>query len=176
MYPRIWSKFPREALPERFGEHLASIRVEAGLSQSGLAAACGTTRETIYRVENGRRPSSRVAFAMIRALGIEAVRPVPGWTEPADAELPCHSARIRHRRRKLGLTLMDVAKATGVTVATLSRFECETALPKKLLEVSRTAKGEVEARIISEELAWVLGFPSAEALDNYCMASDLADG
>lgn len=178
---RIWTKFPRSALPERFGTVLADARIAAGLTQSALAAACGTTRETIYRIERHRSgkkpryPSSRVVFAIATALGIDPGTIIEGWPEAAEAELPGYSARIRHRRRRLRLTLAAVAKATGVTAATLSRFECETALPRKLLELTRDEIGNVVVRIVSDELAVILGFSDAAALDDYCNAPDLDD-
>lgn len=170
------SKFPRSVLPGGIGKVLRARRLSAGLSSADLARAIGTRRETVYRIEKGYGlPSSRVVFAIAKILGIELESLGLGWHEPADAALPCYGARIRHRRRWLKLTLSDVSAATGVSISMLSRFECEQSLPTKLLKIKRAANGEIACRLISRDLAKILGFKNALELDEYCNFDEVLD-
>jgi len=168
------SKFPRSVLPDGIGETLRARRRSAGLSSTDLATAIGARRETVRRIETGHElPSSRVLFAIAKVLDFEVTDLVPGWHEPADAELPCYGPRIRHRRRQLGLTLAEVAARVDLTPSMLSRFECEQSLPRRLVRITRARNGQIECELVSEELAAILGFEDAVALDDYCNAPAL---
>ena len=164
----IRPKYPRAAVPADLGERIARERTSAGLSQAELGRRAGVTRETIYRVENGRVPSSRVVFAVQKALDLDFRRLVKGWLLPADPELPCIGGRVRRRRRHLGMSLEQVALAAGVSAATLSRFETEQALPRKLVDVVFDQKGNPIVSIRSHDLARCLGFADAPELQAHC--------
>lgn len=181
LIPRaVRSKFPRSGLPDGIGAMLRARRMSAGLSSTALAKAIGVRRETLQRIERGDgQPSTRVVFAIAKLLDFEVKEVVPGWNEPADAELPCYGPRLRHRRRQLGLTLAEVAAAVAVKAdlspSMLSRFECEQSLPRQLVEVTRGRNGQIECRLFNDELAVVLGFEDADALEKYCTAPTLRD-
>ena len=54
-----------------FGERLKAIRVEKGLTQTGLAERAGLTLQGIGQLERGRRePSWGTVQAVARALGV----------------------------------------------------------------------------------------------------------
>lgn len=55
----------REFLAEGFGDHLRSLRLDAGLTQAQLAAKVKCTRETVSLLETGRR---RPEAGMVRRL------------------------------------------------------------------------------------------------------------
>ncbi|WP_066794205.1 helix-turn-helix transcriptional regulator [Sphingomonas soli] len=53
------------------GNHLKSLRTEAGLTQADLAERVGVSRKTINTVENGVfTPSATLALQLARALGV----------------------------------------------------------------------------------------------------------
>lgn len=55
---------------ESLGNHMKTLRTDAGLTQAELAAAVGVTRKTINTVENGVfTPSALLALKIARALG-----------------------------------------------------------------------------------------------------------
>ena len=167
----VQTKYPRASVPDGIGERIAAERQAACLSQAELGRLAGVTRETIYRVEAGRIPSSRTVFALQAALDVDYLPLVVGWPLPADPDFPCFGARVRRRRREMGLSLDEVAKAIRVSAATLSRFETEQANPRGLVDVSVDAKGDLLVSIRSDALAKCLGFGSAADLTRYCNAS-----
>lgn len=53
------------------GNHLKSLRSQAGLTQAELAEKVGVSRKTINTVENGVfTPSATLALQLARALGV----------------------------------------------------------------------------------------------------------
>ena len=55
---------------ESLGNHMKTLRTDAGLTQAELAAAVGVTRKTINTVENGVfTPSALLALKIARVLG-----------------------------------------------------------------------------------------------------------
>jgi transcriptional regulator with XRE-family HTH domain len=165
---QIRPKYPRAVVPIDLGERIARERRSAELSQAELGRRAGVTRETIYRVENGRMPSSRTVFAVEKVLDLDFRRLVRRWMLPADPEFPCIGGRVRRRRRHLRLSLEQVALAAGVSAATLSRFETEQANPRKLVDVVFDAKGDPIVSIRSDDLARCLGFADAAELQAHC--------
>lgn len=67
---------PRESHPTRVKEH----RTAARITQSELAEACGTSRQTIVSIEGGEySPSVWLALRIARTLGtdVAALFPLP---------------------------------------------------------------------------------------------------
>ena len=166
----IRTKYPCSAIPDGISARIARERLDAGLSQAELGRLSGLTRETIYRVENGRTPSSRAVFAVQKVLDLEYEPLVKQWPQPADPDFPCFGARVRRRRRELGLSLEAVADAAGISAATLSRFETEQAHPRDIVDVVIDAKGDLIMSVRSDALARCLGFRNAADLTGYCDA------
>jgi transcriptional regulator with XRE-family HTH domain len=63
---------------QSFGRRLAALRVQRGLSQEQLAAACGLGPGDVRRVERGQRDLSVIALAdLARALDIQPADLMP---------------------------------------------------------------------------------------------------
>ena len=137
------------------------------MSQARLAARTGVTRWTIARIEAGRHvPGSHLVHAIEHVLVIWEDRLVPGWTLSPDEDAPSRGARARQARRALGRSLDEVARACGVSAATISRFErgcAETAL------ILAPEKGGV---IVNEAYARAHMFLDAAEMELF--ASDLS--
>ena len=84
-----------------FGERLRDLRIQAGLTQEGLATASGLPLGSIRNYEQGQRePLWDVVFRITGAMGVSAEEfraCVDGNTEPASAKKP---AKLRGRTRK----------------------------------------------------------------------------
>lgn len=158
---------PRSAITPELGRRVRQDRIARGWSQEKLARTVGVTRRTIIRLEQGsHRPTSHLVHALERALDL--ARLVPGWTEPADPNLPSYGPRARGVRIAGGLTLAQVSRAAGVSPATLSRFERELGETPRLAGPWGTA-GE---GVVNEGLAVALGFSGCRAMNDYCMSRD----
>lgn len=161
--------FPPSAVPGDFGETLAARRTELGWSQARLARRTGLRRETIVRLERGRRsPNADTVFRLQAALNLEPGDLVPAWPEWSPIGLPTYGARTRQRRRELGLSLETVAAAIGVSAASLSRFERE-------LGADRAFAGGRDGSPIGdttreEALAAILKFENAVEYRRFCQA------
>ena len=79
-----------------FGERLAKIREDTGLSQSALARLVGTSQSGISQIEAGERNPT---YAMIRQLA-DALRVTPGYLLGGEVEslTPEEEAHFRHFR------------------------------------------------------------------------------
>ena len=153
-----------EISPGFIARAVRQARTDAGLTQAGLAEASGLRRETIYRLERGRGVHADTLARIATTLGLPRER----FLEQGDilARLFYHPKRtpIRDRRRELGLTLSECAKAAGVSVTTLSRFERGNEHYPSICVVGRVFRATA---IHNEDLASILGFPDAEALTTF---------
>ena len=162
------AKYGRAGVQPSFGAELRRHRLRAGWSQARLAGASGVSRETIARIEAGRTPAAETVFAIERALGLDHL--VTGWGEGGSSGAGAHGPRCRERRRQLGLTLAHVANRSGVSVATLSRFEREDGVVRSLLSAELVDDDWVLARVHCLPLAHALGFDDLDGLDQYCLS------
>lgn len=113
-------------MPADLGAQLYAIRRERGLTQEWLAAKTGVTRWTIARIEAGRNvPRSYLVHAIERVLGLGDRRLVPDWKDGPDHDAPSRGHRARRARIAVGRTLAEVAKISGISMTTISRFERE---------------------------------------------------
>ncbi|RYF13365.1 MAG: XRE family transcriptional regulator, partial [Oxalobacteraceae bacterium] len=115
---------PRSKAPSDAAIRLRTLRAEQGLSQSELAGLAGLSRKTVQRIEGGASLSGDAAARLQWALDLPEGELAPEWDLPENPHDPGYGCKARARRRALGLTLGHVASLTGVSVATLSRFEC----------------------------------------------------
>lgn len=160
--------FPTSSVPCDFGAALATFRKARGWSQQRLAERASLERATIIRLEAGRRrPTADTVFRLEAALDLEPGEMVPAWPEWSPIGSSSLGARSRARRRELGLSLVQVAHAAGVSAAMLSRFERETGRTPAL---RRVATGNASARdeLVSDRLAIALGFANRVAHERYC--------
>ena len=161
--------FPSSVIPGGFGAAIAAERLRRRWSQTELATRAGLARETIVRLEAGRRPPlPDTVFRLQAVLDLMPGELVPDWPEWAPVGSATWGARSRERRRSLGLSLSDVAGALGVSVATLSRFECEVGSPSVLMEPVSSSAGD-EVLVPSKALALALGFSDWSAYKIFCL-------
>lgn len=157
--------FRSEMIPDDFGVTLASARSARGWTQGRLARACGVRRETISRLEAGRRrPTADVVFRLQAALDLEPGELVPTWPEWSPVGLPTQSARTRDRRRERRIPLRDAAAAAGVSIATLSRFERGVGPVPRKLDIDDPDPPEA-AKLA---LAQLLGFADVAEYARHC--------
>ncbi len=104
-----------------FGRFVGARRQELRLTRAGLAAALGVSPSTVVSWELGyRSPASTQLTRLARALSVDTVS--------LAAALPRRGASttlgelILARQRELGLRSADLARLTGTTEATVSRW------------------------------------------------------
>jgi transcriptional regulator with XRE-family HTH domain len=170
--------FANDALPTNIGASIGRLREQRGWSKAELAIRSGVPRETVSRVEAGKRLP--LADTVLRLLVIlladqdefELGDIVPDWPEADGRQVIGHGPRSRVRRRQLGLTASEVAAAVGVSEATLSRFERDASATPTLLATDFTAHGDEMRRLRSEKLASVLRFAGLADHEAFSDADD----
>lgn len=96
------------------------------MTQARLALKTGVTRWAIIRLETKRHvPGSHLVHAIERALKLGDGDLVRGWQDAAPYDSPARGPRARQARKALGFSLAEIASASGVSLATISRFERE---------------------------------------------------
>ncbi|USU05694.1 helix-turn-helix domain-containing protein [Sphingomonadaceae bacterium OTU29LAMAA1] len=164
-------RFPSSAVPVGFGQAVAERRAQMGWSQARLARETGLSRETIARLETGRRtPTADSVFRLQSAMDMEPGELVPAWPEWNPIGLPTYGARTRQRRRELRLSLTTVAAAAGISVATLSRFEREQGHLHTTLQEAHAPTG-AKAHLVERGLALALHFADAGCYRRYCLSA-----
>lgn len=146
------------------GTVLRDARLKRGLSQARLAEKAGISRETVYRLERGRGAHADTLARIATVLGVPRGQLME--QEDFSSNLYGHPRRtpLRARRRELGLTLAHCARAAGVSVATLSRFERGIEHFPALAVVGRSGRATA---IHNQGLAEALGFTSTAELTSF---------
>jgi transcriptional regulator with XRE-family HTH domain len=107
------------------GGQLRAFRERRGASQAELARRTGIARTYLVAMEQGRHEPSLELLARIAA-ALDYPLPELVWSlagEPfADPAAPL-AARVRLRRRRLGLRAAELAARAGTTRATISQIE-----------------------------------------------------
>jgi transcriptional regulator with XRE-family HTH domain len=124
-----------------FGREMAAVRRARGLSQAALAEATGLSPNTIGNLERGALDPTVVVVALVQVhLGVvgqeltgrlrpilsafpPAALPFPNLVQRPPAIVLTIAAAIRSRRRARGLTLQELAAASGLHVNTLWNLE-----------------------------------------------------
>lgn len=174
--------FQRRHLPAGIGTALRGRRVERGLSRRDVAGSAGIAARTLARIErDAQAPTWKTLEAVCDALEISTSVVAPRWSRdasdlPEDAQL-VPGLGLRALRRKRGMTLASLAKASGVSAATISRFE------RGLVVSRRLAKRPVHDGVIdydtllidNDRLAEALGLGNSAALREACLGASAAD-
>jgi transcriptional regulator with XRE-family HTH domain len=166
---------PRAAAPKAAGRLVRSSRREQGLSQRGLANLAGLSRRTVQRIEQGEIPSADTIMRLESALDLPEGSLAPDWDLPPGPIECDYGARVRARRRALGLSLEELAVAVGVSPATLSRFERGITVPHRWFAEWIDAAGRARVAIVAKPLAAALGFAHVGQLHEFCMAGDVTE-
>lgn len=165
--------FHPSAISAKFGKVLAKERRLEGMTQKQLADVIGMKRETVVRLETGRRrPTADTVFRLEDALNLVPGTLVPGWPEWKPIGTMTPGARSRERRRALGISITVVARAAGVSIATLSRFEREFGACPSLSVVGFDQGMPFVVGLRSIGYARALGFASVEEHERYCDGDD----
>lgn len=92
-----------------FGAALREIRLERGQTLEEMAEVLGTTKQVVWRYENGKRaPKVTVAYEYARKLGVPLSR--LGGTDEPEEDDGVAALRETLRRRPGMRTLFDAAK------------------------------------------------------------------
>lgn len=170
--------FQRRHLPDGVGATLRTARVEASMTRREVACAVGIAPRTLARIERGeQKPLWPTLDRLCDHLGVSASAVARRWVVdsfdvPTDPRL-APGLIVRELRRRRGLTLQELATATGVSVATLSRFErglTASRLLARRVGPSDMPREEHDVVLGSDRLARALGLANVVALAQ--LASD----
>ncbi|RYG75250.1 helix-turn-helix domain-containing protein [bacterium] len=170
--------FPISDVPAGIGAALRERRLSKGWSQAKLAQRSGVSRGTIALVERSTR--SPRADTVLRLLSVllgddaatEQAALIPAWPESDATRLVGHGPCSRERRRELGLTLADVAAATGLSEATISRFERNAGPTPSIIGWRTSDHGDAHPFLLHEGLAIILGFDTVATHERFCAARE----
>lgn len=116
--------FPRREVPREIGTAVRLERRRRRMSQARLAERAGVGRRTIIRLEAGLHvPNSTLVQALEHILGFGERGLVPGWMDAPEWDRPGRGELARRARKGRGLTLAQVSSRSGLSAATISRFE-----------------------------------------------------
>ena len=170
--------FPASVLPWDIGEKILGLRQARGWSQATLSIESGVPRETIARIESGKRPPLAdtvlrlLAVLLIEQDDVELDDVVPAWPEADAGQIVGHGPRSRARRHQLHLSAAVVAAKAGVSEATLSRFERNAGPTPSILKEITTPHGDIENVLTNPALALALGFADIADHEAFCDADD----
>lgn len=169
--PRDRSPRPQDRLPTNFGHLVRVARRKRNWTQAQLARHVGVTRATISRLETGHgqeTPSAQLVRALLRDETLGLTLPVIDveFADPCD---PDRGYRAAAARRTVGLTLASVARAAGVSPASLSLFERSLAVPIGLVGAVDQDDG---VSVINDGYAQALGFAAAADMSDYLSSDD----
>ena len=103
-----------------FGQFVGARRQELRLSRADLAEALGVSQSTVVSWELGYRiPASVQLTELAKALSVDIASLATALAPPARTPL---GELILARQRELGLRSVDLARLTGTTEATISRW------------------------------------------------------
>ena len=126
----VWVKGEGEvgAPAPRFGQHLESARLRAGLSRADLAARLSVSEESVRRWERGwSAPSSDRIAQLIAVLSIDASALMTLPVHPDD--LPPLARRLRDERAQRRITQAEAGELLGVAQPTYAGWEIGRAAP-----------------------------------------------
>ena len=172
--PSVNLNTPRSRAPRDLGPQLRGWRLEQGISQADLARLAGLSRKTIQRIESGHLLSADTAIRIERALDLPEESVAPDWSLPPSPVESDYGSRVRARRRALGMSLEELALATGVSAATVSRFERGITVPRRWFVEWIDDFGMLRDAIVAKPLAEALGFAHVGELQEFCMAGDVS--
>jgi transcriptional regulator with XRE-family HTH domain len=105
------------------GDHLRARRLDLGLFQKDVAAQIICTVNTITNWELNRcQPELQYLLRIIQFLGYDPTE---------EAELQSIGARLRAKRRRLGLTIRQLARILETDFSTLQHWETGRNRPTK---------------------------------------------
>ena len=172
--PSINDMTPRSRAPTEAGALARAARRAGGMTQKEVAQLAGLSPRSVRRFESGDRPSADTANRLEQALGLPDNHLAPDWELPAKPDEPAYGSRLRARRRALGITLPELARAVNVSAAKLSRFENGLSIPHKWFAEWRDDADRDRIALIQMELAPALGFADVKELHEFCVCRNVS--
>lgn len=175
--PRL--PFQRGDLPDGVGRVLREARVGRNASRREVAGAVGIAARTLARIERGdQKPLWRTIDRLCDHLGVSVVAVAGRWLKdsfdvPSNPQV-APGLGLRALRRERGVTLVELARRSGVSAATLSRFErglTASRLLAKRVGGSDLAFDDRDLVLHSEWLSVALDFADCEALRDACVSA-----
>lgn len=171
--------FQRRDLPAGLGTALRAARTGAGRSRRDVAAATGIAPRTLARIERGaQKPTWRTLDRLCDELGVSAFQLACRWVvQSMDLPTSPDSAPglgLRALRLERGMSLVRLAGLTGVSVATISRFERGITASRKLgLRVGgpEVAFEDRDVVLNAERLASAFGLVGTVDLNRACLSA-----
>lgn len=168
--------FQRRHLPEGVGVVLREARNRGGASRKKIAASSGIAPRTLARIERGEQtPLWTTLDRLCDVLGLSVAVIAPRWLKdsfdvPSDGE-GAPGPGLRRLREARGMTLIQLAKASGISAATISRFERGLTTSSRLARpVGEGSSGGDRNLVIDNlPLAQALGYMNPGALHRACV-------
>ncbi|WP_169803507.1 helix-turn-helix domain-containing protein [Sphingomonas adhaesiva] len=169
--------FQRRNLPEGVGATLRAAREGLGRTRRAVASAVGIAPRTLARIERGaQKPSWSTLDRLCDHLGVSVAALATRWLRDS-LDLPTNPEAspgigLRALRRQRGMTLVELAGLSGISAATISRFERGLTASRRL--ASRVGGPDVdpdERDVVLDSAALVgaLGFADVAALRSACL-------
>jgi transcriptional regulator with XRE-family HTH domain len=171
--------FQHRELPSDAGIRLRSARIARGLSRQTLAQAVAIHPKTLARIERGaQKPLWATLERICDELGLSVFGIAKRWAQDS-FDLPqegegAPGLGLRALRVARGMTLLQLADSSGVSAATLSRFE-------RGLTASRLLAGRVggpgvrhedrDVVLDNDAVAAAFGLSDSSALSAACSAA-----
>lgn len=173
--PRL--PFQRRLLPEGVGQALRAAREGRGESRREVAAAVGIRPRTLARIERGgQTPLWPTLERLCEHLGVGVADVARRWMQDSldqpSNPLAAPGIGLRALRRARGLTLVELAGRSGVSAATLSRFERGLTVSRRLARRVGGVGIDPEDRDVvldNARVALAFGLDDAEALRGACL-------
>ena len=165
-------------LPSGVGVKLMEARKEAGRSREDVAAAAGIAMRTLARIERDQqKPLWPTLKRLCDELAVSDYSVAPRWSSDQDEVLTdpaiAPGVGLRALRRERGVSMAQLAKASGVNIATFSRFERGLLASRKLarrLDAQGGLRSEADFVLHNEAVAEALGFKSSKELHAACIS------
>lgn len=171
--------FQRRLLPDGYGAVLRSAREGVGATRREVASAVAIAPRTLARIEREQqKPIWPTLERLCDHLGVSVSAVSRRWlADSFDVPASLSSAPglgLRALRRELGVTLVALAGRSGISAATLSRFERGLTGSRLLARRDggpEIARDDRDVVLASEPLAAALGFEDSAALRRACASA-----
>lgn len=171
--------FQRRLLPEGCSQALRAAREAAGATRREVAAAVGIEPRTLARIERGhQKPLWPTLDRLCDHLGVSVAVLARRWLRDSldlpQSPVSAPGIGLRALRKAQGMTLVELAAASGVSAATLSRFERGITASRRLaVRVGGPGLDDDDRDVVLEngELAAAFGFTDCAALRAACLAA-----
>lgn len=175
--PRL--PFQRRTLPDGYGAILRTARETAGSTRREVAEAVGIRPRTLARIERGQqKPLWATLNRLCDQLGVSTAVVAKRWLNDSfDVPSSPHTAPgigLRALRRARGMTLVELSALSGVSAATLSRFERGLTASRLLggrVGHPDIARDDSDVVLDSDAVAAAFGLDGSASLRAACLAA-----